>query len=319
MAFTMTRTGQTTSLRRRWLRPVCLTLVLACIAACVTAPLPVVGRAPPLRLVPGDASVLYWHETRSVPRPLQLHVLRIDLQARPYEVVAAVADDPDGPGPAQAKLEEPVALATRKGLVAAVNANAFSSLPDANGKRDTNWFLGKPVTICGYAAEDGVERSPPQAGYVSVWIDGAGAGHSGMLQQSVAARQAVGGFSVILADGVVTDSSAGNGAPLHPRTAAGVDATGRWLWIVEVDGRQSGYSEGMNTGELGVLMKELGCWNAANLDGGGSSVMLFSPAGGAGLKIMNRPSGGATRPVPVLLGIRARMPAGAGVGQGAAR
>ena len=42
----------------------------------------------------------------------------------------------------------------------------------------------------------------------------------------------------------------------------------------------------------------------ANLDGGGSSIMLM--AQDSGLAIMNRPSGGEPRPVPVLLTVRRR-------------
>ena len=57
--------------------------------------------------------------------------------------------------------------------------------------------------------------------------------------------------------------------------------------------------------ELGTLMKELGCWNAINLDGGGSSIMLLATDGKT-LRIMNRPSDAGTRPIPVMLAVRPR-------------
>src|SRR5206468_2162421 len=90
---------------------------------------------------------------------------------------------------------------------------------------------------------------------------------------------------------------------LNPRTAAGVDRDGRTLWLMVVDGRQPGFSEGVAVNELAGLMKEVGCWDALNLDGGGSSIMLLS-TNGANLEIMNRPSGFAPRPLPVMLGIK---------------
>jgi exopolysaccharide biosynthesis protein len=52
-------------------------------------------------------------------------------------------------------------------------------------------------------------------------------------------------------------------------------------------------------------MQELGCWDALNLDGGGSSLLLLA-TNETGLAIMNRPSDPETRPVPVMLGLRRR-------------
>jgi exopolysaccharide biosynthesis protein len=66
-------------------------------------------------------------------------------------------------------------------------------------------------------------------------------------------------------------------------------------------------SEGVTDRELATIMMESGCDDAINLDGGGSSVMLLSDAGGSepvGPRVVNSPSGGRPRPLPVLLGIR---------------
>lgn len=60
----------------------------------------------------------------------------------------------------------------------------------------------------------------------------------------------------------------------HPRTALGYDVgTGR-LWLIEVDGRQAPYSDGMTLPELASLMEALGIDEGLNLDGGGSSVIV---------------------------------------------
>lgn len=73
-------------------------------------------------------------------------------------------------------------------------------------------------------------------------------------------------------------------ADRHPRTAIGVDRKKNILFLVVVDGRQNGYSIGMTLSELAKYMKSLGCQDALNLDGGGSSTMIINH------KIVNSPS-----------------------------
>ena len=60
----------------------------------------------------------------------------------------------------------------------------------------------------------------------------------------------------------------------HPRTAIGVRNDGT-LVLVTVDGRQPKKSVGMTIPELAALMLELGCEEAMNLDGGGSTTMVI--------------------------------------------
>lgn len=60
----------------------------------------------------------------------------------------------------------------------------------------------------------------------------------------------------------------------NPRTAVGYTADNH-LIIVTVDGRESS-SVGMTLYELANFMKSIGCYNAMNLDGGGSTVMYVN-------------------------------------------
>ena len=46
--------------------------------------------------------------------------------------------------------------------------------------------------------------------------------------------------------------------------------------FVLVDGRQDGYSKGLDLPELGKVFEDLGCKAAYNLDGGGSAVMIYN-------------------------------------------
>jgi exopolysaccharide biosynthesis protein len=69
-----------------------------------------------------------------------------------------------------------------------------------------------------------------------------------------------------------------------PRTAVGIKESGEWVFVV-VDGSFSGALGGMTMRELGQLMIDLGCVEALNLCGGGSSTMIFEG------KVINEPAG----------------------------
>lgn len=82
----------------------------------------------------------------------------------------------------------------------------------------------------------------------------------------------------------------------HPRSAACVDASGQYLWLIVVDGRRSD-ALGMTCSEVRDLAQDLGCWDAVMLDGGGSSTMVID-----GL-VRNEPSDGSPRTVANHLGV----------------
>jgi hypothetical protein len=90
----------------------------------------------------------------------------------------------------------------------------------------------------------------------------------------------VGGFPLLLQGGervgdLQVAARPGFAAGRHPRTAVGFDPAEDLLWVVEVDGRQAPYSDGMTLPELATLFESLGVTEALNLDGGGSSVMVL--------------------------------------------
>jgi hypothetical protein len=73
----------------------------------------------------------------------------------------------------------------------------------------------------------------------------------------------------------------------NPRTAVGWN--GKEIFLVVVDGRKKDLSLGMTFPELANEMIELGCKEAMNLDGGGSTTMWLEG------KVVNRPSEGSER------------------------
>lgn len=81
-----------------------------------------------------------------------------------------------------------------------------------------------------------------------------------------------------------------------PRTAIGFTRKSEIILLV-ADGRQTA-SEGLSLPELAQLMKDLGCIEAMNLDGGGSSQMAV------GTTLINRPEGGTSqRAIPTMLAV----------------
>ena len=105
----------------------------------------------------------------------------------------------------------------------------------------------------------------------------------------------VGGCPVLLKDGVVQETEdAGIISHLpskEPRTAVGYDSTGTKVVMLVVDGR-SEISDGCRTKILADIMREVGCTEAMNFDGGGSTEMYHQKLG-----IRNVPSGGVERSV----------------------
>lgn len=73
----------------------------------------------------------------------------------------------------------------------------------------------------------------------------------------------------------------------HPRSAIG--ASRDHIFLVQVDGRQPGFSMGMTLAELADYMLKLGCELAMNLDGGASSTFWFHG------QVMNSPCNGGER------------------------
>jgi hypothetical protein len=121
------------------------------------------------------------------------------------------------------------------------------------------------------------------------------------------AKHAIGGGPQLVTDGRVNvdwqfqNFSAGWGANVaHPRTAIGSTADGH-IWIVTADGRQP-MSRGVSLGDLARYMISLGCRQAMNLDGGGSTAMSLMGM------LVNRPSDGSERRVANALVVMGEWP-----------
>lgn len=115
-------------------------------------------------------------------------------------------------------------------------------------------------------------------------------------------KTAVGGGPVVLQQGEIKVTNneevkfAGKAiADKHPRTAIGYTKENK-LIILLIEGRNPGIAEGATLTQEAQLLKELGCYEAMNLDGGGSSCMLVN--GKETIKVSDKEG---QRPVPSVL------------------
>ena len=94
------------------------------------------------------------------------------------------------------------------------------------------------------------------------------------------------GVAIDFSGKVAIDTNFGNRSiqNANPRTGIGIISPNHFVFVV-VDGRSENYSRGMTLNEFADLFVELGCTEAYNLDGGGSSTMYFMG------RVVNNPRG----------------------------
>lgn len=111
-------------------------------------------------------------------------------------------------------------------------------------------------------------------------------------------RTAIGGGPVLVQDGLVNVTNEEEQMFVkgendrHPRTAMGYTRK-RQLIILVIQGRFPGVAEGATLAEEAKILADLGCIEALNLDGGGSSCVLVN-----GKETIQPSDKGGQRPVP---------------------
>lgn len=258
--------------------------------------------------------VRYERIVRTEPVPLHIHVLRVDLRAPGVSLHVEVGEPPPEGVAGEVLIAEPRVLAERGNLDWAINTNPWHTPEDP---RRFPMVPGEPAIITGWAVTGGVTRSETCVGCWEFWIDTEGRPRIGNVDKDEAQRPevslAVGGFVGLLRDGEVLPPAPGGARA--PRSALGLDREGRILTMVVTDkgvpAGGEGWRDVMNTHELALLMQELGCWNAYNLDGGGSSILVRKTAGEAGAPVwlpVNAQSQWFQRALPMVLGVRLASP-----------
>jgi exopolysaccharide biosynthesis protein len=282
-------------------------LTMFLVASCLSAPVWGEPTTAPTTMPTADDPVVYWSQQRSNPA-MNLFFVRADLTNPKVHVrVSAGGADPDGNGPWQTTLMVPTEVAAREHFDVCVNASFFSArnTKDAEGAK-SGYVEGKWASASGAGMTDGNLWSPVSAngGGAVFWIDDAGKGHlsSPHLGLPKDAKQAVQGNAVVLSHDKPVEFPKGGMSIRNPRTVVGLNEDGTILTLMVVDGRNPLRSIGMTGTELGQEMKNAGCTEALNLDGGGSSELLMRDADGK-LQVMNHPSDLRERAVADVVGI----------------
>ena len=114
--------------------------------------------------------------------------------------------------------------------------------------------------------------------------------------------EVIGCGALIVKDGqVVENTNLSHYLYANPRTAIGITSENKVIMFA-VDGRQGSYSKGMTLKALSEQMISLGCVTAANLDGGGSTVVKASLPKTEGFVTVNSPSDKSERAVSNAIG-----------------
>ncbi len=105
--------------------------------------------------------------------------------------------------------------------------------------------------------------------------------------KATSAKEVLGGFPRLLNNYSIerTPSYPEHLSNPEPRTAVGCTVDRNRLVMLVVDGRNAGGSDGVTQSELAGIMRNLGCSDAMNFDGGGSSTMYID-----GIEVKNIPS-----------------------------
>lgn len=152
-------------------------------------------------------------------------------------------------------------------------SNRVQGIMHKDGKCLKGTFDGGDPSIAFAIMKDGTARIITQDEYES---------------QKDNIQEAVGGRVKLVSDGKkgqFTDKA------VHPRTAVGISADHKKVYLLVVDGRRADYSVGVDYNKLADILIALGANEAINLDGGGSSTFLIrNPEADKGFETRNRPT-----------------------------
>jgi len=229
----------------------------------------------------------------------------IDLTDPRVQILVTSAPNPAPGGGADANLQTVPAWRTSVAADLAINANFFSTISGSTADTIGLWVSGgtaiSPPRQFGSFPDPALTFSPTNVasiGYIGssagIWNAVAGVGPSNTDSDP---------GTMLVTDGVNTGATARvQPGVRNPRTAVGINAAGTTLYILEIDGRLTGWSEGMTLAETADLLLERGVWRAINLDGGGSSSFIYKRPDST--IFQNRPSDGSFRAVANHLGVK---------------
>ena len=159
-----------------------------------------------------------------------------------------------------------------EGAVAGINAGSFND--DGTGKA-TNGSL--PLGIVYSEGEclwtSGTPNEKAYAGFTKDNVLVVAKDMTKAKAEELGIRDMCGFGPVLIMDGEINEKAYNTNSGLNPRTAIGQRKDGAVIFVC-IDGRQTG-SLGGTYGDIIDIMVEYGAYNACNMDGGSSAVMLY--------------------------------------------
>ena len=205
--------------------------------------------------------------------PLIYHIVKINLQDEDLEITG-YPSDPDTPKVYKSKRTQ--RFAAESDSLIAINASPFSG---KSGKWDLIAKLGSTRQIVGVHTINGTQLSVPNQSYAALSFTKTSTGWNAKIIRSQTpqalenAAFAFGGFYVILEHGVEQTFRAANH---DSRTAAGISSNGDYLFILVVEGEKPSQSEGLSYQQCARILKKMGCSDALEFDGGGSTQLCIN-------------------------------------------
>jgi hypothetical protein len=264
-------------------------------------PTDVVAHAKVSRWKPIFRGVEMCEGSTKVPRPLQVHAVRVDLREPTIDflVTPQIGNGTNAWGGRTTS-----EFLSEFRCQVAINGSVFDRFSKHRG--DATHVEGFSLSRGRFYASahrwDGLLISTNRRAWIAhapVEADGAYNGLSGY-------------YSLLM-----NGKNNGTMSPRHPRSAVGISRNGRYLILMAIDGRQPGYSESVSTAEEAEWMRKLGAYNALNLDGGGSTALVIEGPDGLP-RVLNRPCGsppGTERRVANHLGVFAQPLKGSKTGK----
>ncbi|MCP5527073.1 MAG: phosphodiester glycosidase family protein [Verrucomicrobiales bacterium] len=217
------------------------------------------------------------------PRRQVVHAFRVDLTDPDVRLFATPPHPDPVAGRAETAGQTTSGFLTQNNLQVALSANFF-------GPGDYYLPAGTAMEVRGLLISEGAVVSAQEGSSNSAALLFDAANEATFIQRNwpvadlTGVQTAVSGNRALLAGGRNLETDV-NSRDLDPRTAYGLSEDRRFLYLMGIDGRQPGYSDGANYYETAAWLLLLGAYEGANMDGGGSTLLVMEDSTGRPIRL----------------------------------
>ena len=198
--------------------------------------------------------------------PIIYHAIKINLDDADLKILC-YPSTPDTPSFFDGQQTQ--TFATKNQCVVAINASPYAA--------KSNFFRRRQ--LIGIHISNKVQLSPPNQRYAALAFTKTQTGWLAQITDSQTPQDftnstfAFGGFYVILTHGAEQSFRAANH---DSRTAVGLSEDGKLLYILVAEGERKSQSEGLSYQQCARILKKMGCSDALEFDGGGSTQLCIN-------------------------------------------